>query len=102
MGVSVSLAPTGRHRETPPFMRLVEFCDTVVLGACRSRRQMATRNIATMGVPLRAPAPLAQFPDCSPRTHGAQPVAVLRLALRPRARFGRRGGPLRGEWRECV
>src|SRR6266446_10464089 len=37
-------------------------------------------------VPLRAPATPAQSPDGSPRTHGAQPVAVLRLALRPGGR----------------
>src|SRR6266542_6622373 len=30
---------------------------------------------------VRAPALPAQFLDCSPRTHGTQPVAVLRLAL---------------------
>src|SRR5216110_2279975 len=29
---------------------------------------------------VRAPALPAQPPDCSPRTHGAQPMAVLRLA----------------------
>src|SRR5206468_2955717 len=31
---------------------------------------------------VRAPAPPTQSLDCSPRTRGAQPTAVLRLALR--------------------
>src|SRR6266498_2823252 len=42
---------------------------------------------------VRAPASPAQSPDGSPRTHGAQPVAVLRLALRPGGRFGRGAQP---------
>src|SRR5947199_8991334 len=42
----------------------------------------------------RAPAlRAAQSPDCSPRTHGAQPVAVLRLAPSPGWRFGRGAKP---------
>src|SRR5947207_7527314 len=45
---------------------------------------------------VRGPALPAQSPDCSPRTHGAQPVAVLRLALHPGGTV-RKGGeaPLR-------
>src|SRR5439155_11271997 len=30
---------------------------------------------------VRAPALPARSPECSPRTHGAQPVAVLRLGF---------------------
>src|SRR5439155_6201308 len=46
-----------------------------------------------VNVPLRGPAPPAQAPDRSPRTRGAQPAAVLRLALRPGGRFGRGAEP---------
>src|SRR5438093_8207373 len=49
-------------------------------------------------VPLSSAGCAGATSDCSPRTHGAQPVAVLRLALRPGGRF-RKGGeaPLRVE-----
>src|SRR5439155_598807 len=42
---------------------------------------------------LRAPAPPAQAPEGSPRTAGPQPRDVLRLAVRPGARFGRGAKP---------
>src|SRR3989442_1765129 len=47
-------------------------------------------------VPLSSAGFAGATSDCSPRTHGAQPVAVLRLALRPGGRL-RKGGeaPLR-------
>ena len=40
-------------------------------------------------IDVRAPALPAQSSDCSPRTRGTQPTAVLRLALRPGGGFGR-------------
>src|SRR5262245_1365400 len=42
---------------------------------------------------VRAPAPPAQFSDCSPRTTGPQPRDVLRLAARFWGRFGRGAKP---------
>ena len=50
---------------------------------------------------VRAPALPAQPSDCSPRTRGAQPTAVLRLALRPGGRFGRGAKPP-SEWESGV
>src|SRR5437867_4270843 len=53
-------------------------------------------------VPLSSAGFAGATSDCSPRTHGAQPVAVLRLALRPGGRF-RKGGeapPPSGTYRE--
>src|SRR5881409_3480617 len=46
-----------------------------------------------VAVPFRAPASPAQSSGSSPRTRGAQPAAVLRLALRPGGRFGRGAEP---------
>src|SRR5213592_817544 len=42
-------------------------------------------------VPLSSAGFAGATSDCSPRTHGAQPVAVLRLALRAWGRY-RKGG----------
>src|SRR5207244_152400 len=53
----------------------------------------STISRGPFAVPIRAPASPAQPPDRSPRTHGAQPVAVLRLALRSGGEVRKRAGP---------
>src|SRR6266498_3967174 len=58
----------------------------------------ASSRLPLQSVPLSSAGFAGATSDCSPRTHGAQPVAALRLALRPGGRF-RKGGeaPLRVE-----
>src|SRR5438105_14859118 len=58
----------------------------------------ASPRLPRESVPLSSAGFAGATSDCSPRTHGAQPVAVLRFALRPGGRF-RKGGeaPLRAE-----
>src|SRR6266498_334188 len=75
--------------ELPPFVKPTSHDHDALSRPLPPRRARLTS--------VRAPAlPAAQSPDCSPRTHGAQPVAALRLAPRSGGEV-RKGGeaPLR-------
>src|SRR6266478_204127 len=63
--------------------------------ALRAPAPPAHLRIARLGRTGPSPWPSCGSlpPDCSPRTHGAQPVAVLRLALHAGGRFGRGRSP---------